>query len=86
MPLPNWYIPTAALKPLHIIYVSTFQMAELTLNLSESVVLPFDVVNYARFLERDFNKIESRYNELATANGASFSATLYHLYIFPYSH
>ncbi|XP_046440416.1 glutamate carboxypeptidase 2-like [Daphnia pulex] len=47
-------------------------MTELTLNLSESVVLPFDVVSYASFLEKDLDKIESRYKSLAAANGATF--------------
>jgi|LakMenEpi03Aug12_release.lakeMendotaPanAssembly.Ray.scaffolds.fasta_scaffold496609_2 hypothetical protein len=53
----------------------TFQMTELTLNLSESVVLPFDVVSYANFLEKDLDKIESRYKSLAAANGATFGNT-----------
>lgn len=53
----------------------TFQMTELTLNLSESVVLPFDVVSYASFLEKDLDKIESRYKSLAAANGATFGNT-----------
>lgn len=47
-------------------------MTELTLNLSESMVLPFDVVSYARFLERDLDKIESRYKNFAATNGATF--------------
>lgn len=47
-------------------------MTELTLNLSESLLLPFDLVSYASFLERDFNKIEVRYKDIATKNGATF--------------
>ena len=47
-------------------------MTELTLNLSESMVLPFDVVSYAHFLERDLDKIEARYTNLASNNEATF--------------
>ena len=50
-------------------------MTELTLNLSESVVLPFDIVSYATFLEKDLDKIESRYKSLVAANGATFGNT-----------
>ncbi len=49
-------------------------MAELSLNLSESLVLPFEVVSYAGFLERDLNKIESRYKAVAGANGVTFGS------------
>ncbi|XP_045032147.1 glutamate carboxypeptidase 2 [Daphnia magna] len=47
-------------------------MAELTLSLSESVILPFDVPSYASFLEQDIAKIESRYKDVAVTNGATF--------------
>lgn len=48
------------------------KMAQLTLKLSESLVLPFDVVSYGRFLERNFNNIERRYKDVVVKNGATF--------------
>jgi hypothetical protein len=57
-------------------------MTELTLDLSESMVLPFDVVSYAHFLERDLDKIESRYTNLAANNGATFGNSHNHIIIF----
>lgn len=51
-------------------------MAELSLNLSESLVLPFEVVSYASFLERDLDKIESRYNAIAAENGVTFGSLI----------
>lgn len=56
-------------------------MTELTLNLSESMVLPFDVVSYAHFLERDLDKIESRYTNLAANNGATFGNSYNHIFL-----
>ena len=47
-------------------------MAELALNLSESLVLPFDAVNYGKFLQRELEKIETRYGGIVVTNGATF--------------
>lgn len=47
-------------------------MAQIALSLSESQVLPFDVVSYATFLERDFSQIEQRYNNVLVKNGGTF--------------
>lgn len=47
-------------------------MAQLALDLSDSLVLPFDIVEYANFLERDLAKLERQYSNLLIANGASF--------------
>jgi len=51
-------------------------MSELVLVLSESLILPFDITNYAKFLHNDLNKLESRYSERLSANGASFGNNL----------
>jgi hypothetical protein len=48
------------------------QMSEVVLVLSESLILPFEITNYANFLHNDLNKLESRYAERLSANGASF--------------
>ena len=50
-------------------------MAQIALSLSESQVLPFDVVSYATFLERDFSQIEQRYNNVLVKNGGTFGIT-----------
>ncbi len=48
-------------------------MAEMALELSESQILPFDLINYSIFLENELNKLEFKYTNLLEANGASFS-------------
>ena len=53
-------------------------MAELALELSESQLLPFDLVNYANFLWRDTTILELKYGDLLESNGAAFgNKTLY---------
>ena len=47
-------------------------MSEMALNLSDSAILPFDLLNYATFLQRDLGKLERRYGDMLAANGATF--------------
>lgn len=56
-------------------------MAELALALSESLVLPFEITNYAKFLQMDLSKLESRYSAILHDNGASFGFVLFCIFI-----
>ena len=57
-------------------------MAELALALSESLVLPFEITNYAKFLQMDLSKLESRYSAILHDNGASFGCVLFCIFIY----
>ena len=51
-------------------------VAETARNLSESLILPFDVKNYAQFLNQDVKSYENRYTEVLVKNGAKFGKGL----------
>lgn len=42
--------------------------------------VPFELTNYAKFLQIDFSKLESRNKKILAANGATFGALLLRLY------
>lgn len=65
-------------------FLSSFlQMSEIVLNLSESLVLPLDVLSYGTFLQRDFNNIESRYKAILESNGVTLGKQMRYKY-FPF--
>lgn len=51
-------------------------MGEMALVLGDSVILPFDVISYAKFLVQEEMKIEKSYRNIALANGATFGNTM----------
>lgn len=48
-------------------------LAEMALNLTDSVILPLDVARYGLYLEGAFVNIKSRYKDKLEANGATLS-------------
>lgn len=48
-------------------------LAEMALNLTDSVILPLDVVRYGLYLEGAFVNIKSRYKDKLEANAATLS-------------
>ena len=46
-------------------------MTEMVRDLSEAVILPFDIELYASFLKAAFNNLQKPYNHLLQANGVS---------------